>query len=428
MAYNARVFRILIASPSDVQQEREAAVRVIQRWNDLYSNTRGVVILPVRWETHTAPEFNVRPQEAINLQIVDDADLVVGIFWTRIGTPTGEAASGTVEEIERVAQAGKQVMLYFSQAPMNPYEVESRQMAKVKSFRENVQTNARIETFTSLLDFQDKFADHLEMRIRKLLEADAGGQPQPLDLQFVSLDDGQLVGQSLSTQIGLLELSEPPLRLDPELKEVFDLVFHNARSEAASVPVVLAITNIGSSGIRNLHVKVAITATDGSFKVSNTTPWQSMRLVGQGNVLWTNFLTQDSEPSEVERKLEKLTVEGLTKEGNEWRFDFDWDAIQPQRRRYIQPYIFLEVLTPCKANVRAMVYADNFSNPIVLEAQVTVAVQPRVVQTDVIIETAKKLSEKASRSVTSVGGWNRTGPVFTATIKNEEPGKRELRP
>jgi hypothetical protein len=37
MAYNGRVYRILIASPSDVEDERELAVRVIQEWNDLYS-------------------------------------------------------------------------------------------------------------------------------------------------------------------------------------------------------------------------------------------------------------------------------------------------------------------------------------------------------------------------------------------------------
>jgi len=99
MAYDSRVYRILIASPSDVLEEREAAVRVMQDWNDLHSNNRRVVILPLRWETHTAPEYNVRPQEAINRRIVDDCDLVVGIFWTKLGTPTGEADSGTLEEI-----------------------------------------------------------------------------------------------------------------------------------------------------------------------------------------------------------------------------------------------------------------------------------------------------------------------------------------
>ena len=40
MAFDGRVFRALIASPSDVEEEREIAVRVIQEWNDLYSYSR----------------------------------------------------------------------------------------------------------------------------------------------------------------------------------------------------------------------------------------------------------------------------------------------------------------------------------------------------------------------------------------------------
>src|SRR5271165_6058547 len=101
MAYSCRVYRILIASPSDVEAEREIAVSVIQEWNNLHSYDRKVALLPLRWETHTAPEYGTRPQEVINRAIVDECDLLVGIFWTRVGTPTGIADGGTLEEIDR---------------------------------------------------------------------------------------------------------------------------------------------------------------------------------------------------------------------------------------------------------------------------------------------------------------------------------------
>ncbi len=51
--------------------------------------TKKSVLLPLRWETHTAPEYGTRPQEVINRAIVDECDLLVGIFWTRIGSHTG---------------------------------------------------------------------------------------------------------------------------------------------------------------------------------------------------------------------------------------------------------------------------------------------------------------------------------------------------
>jgi hypothetical protein len=124
----------LIASPSDVDEEREIAVRVIQDWNDRHSCARKVTLLPLRWETHTAPEYNVRPQEVVNRAIVDDCDLLIGIFWTRVGTPTGIADSGTLEEIERVAKAGKPVMLYFSHVGADPHGLNVEQFEDSSAF------------------------------------------------------------------------------------------------------------------------------------------------------------------------------------------------------------------------------------------------------------------------------------------------------
>jgi hypothetical protein len=49
----------------------------------------------------------------INRQVLADCDLLVAIFWTRIGSPTGSALSGTVEEIEKHLKAEKPAMLYF---------------------------------------------------------------------------------------------------------------------------------------------------------------------------------------------------------------------------------------------------------------------------------------------------------------------------
>ena len=114
MAYDSKVYRVLIATPSDVEEEREIITNAIQNWNDLYSFSKKVVLLPLKWETHTAPDYGERPQEIINKAIVDDCDILVGCFWTRIGSPTGEEESGTIEEIKKVSESGKPVMLYFS--------------------------------------------------------------------------------------------------------------------------------------------------------------------------------------------------------------------------------------------------------------------------------------------------------------------------
>src|ERR1700757_314074 len=101
MAFTAQTYRILIASPSDLSEEREVATAAVNDWNALHAAAEGIVILPFRWEPHPPPTAGVRPQAAINKQLVADADVLIGMFWTRIGTSTGVADSGTLEEIDQ---------------------------------------------------------------------------------------------------------------------------------------------------------------------------------------------------------------------------------------------------------------------------------------------------------------------------------------
>lgn len=47
----------------------------------------------------------------LNDQLVGTADIVVALFWHRLGSPTGEAESGTVEEIEEAHDNGAYVAI-----------------------------------------------------------------------------------------------------------------------------------------------------------------------------------------------------------------------------------------------------------------------------------------------------------------------------
>src|SRR5687768_7296530 len=99
MAFPAQVLRVMIASPSDLSEERLAATEAINEWNAQHSAAERTILLPVKWETHAIPRAGARPQEVINQQLVQSADILLGLFWTKLGTSTGVAESGTVEEI-----------------------------------------------------------------------------------------------------------------------------------------------------------------------------------------------------------------------------------------------------------------------------------------------------------------------------------------
>ena len=84
---------LFVASPSDVQQERDSTVEVVAELNKGIGRNLSLFVQRVTWETHCYPAMG-RSQGVINAQI-GDYDIFVGIMWKRFGTPTGQAESGT---------------------------------------------------------------------------------------------------------------------------------------------------------------------------------------------------------------------------------------------------------------------------------------------------------------------------------------------
>jgi hypothetical protein len=165
MSYQASVFNVMIASPSDVPAEREQIRAVIHEWNAIHSLARRVVLLPLGWETHSSPQMGAGPQTIINEQVLAKADLLVGVFWTRIGTQTEEFASGAVEEIERHINAGKPAMLYFSSSPIEADSVDHEQYMKLKEFKKSCQKRGLYEPYASVSAFREAFNRHLQLKL-----------------------------------------------------------------------------------------------------------------------------------------------------------------------------------------------------------------------------------------------------------------------
>ena len=166
MAYDAKVLPVMIASPSDVEDERDVVRRELAEWNTIYSKPQAAVLLPIGWETHSSPELAGRPQEIINERLLKDADLLVGIFWTRVGSHTGKAISGSVEEIEKHLGAGKPVLLYFSEAPVHPASVVKEQFDALQEFKTWAMQRGLVESFASPEDFASKFRRGLALTLR----------------------------------------------------------------------------------------------------------------------------------------------------------------------------------------------------------------------------------------------------------------------
>jgi hypothetical protein len=211
MPFDARGLRVLIASPGDVADARDTIERELHEWNSAHSLALNVTLHPLRWEIDGVPLLaRGDAQNVLNEQIVDSADIVIGIFHTRLGSPTARAASGTAEELERTSADGKPVHVWFSEQPL-PYDVDAEQFQALRTFRAALESTNFVGTFTSGDELRTKLRRALDYDVSRLtVDDDVVDTPGPRPA-----DDG-------AGLTGLEELLElPPIggRL-PRVKEI----------------------------------------------------------------------------------------------------------------------------------------------------------------------------------------------------------------
>jgi hypothetical protein len=180
----------MIASPGDVAEERDIVRAVVHDWNDVNALASKVVLSPVGWETHSSPELGARPQELINSRLLKNCDLLVGVFWTRLGTPTGKAKSGTVEEIEEHVAGGKPAMIYFSSKPVAPQSIDAAQYAELQAFKERLKPLGLVESFDNSAQFKEKFSKQLQVCLinNSYLQGLVKAPPNALSINVVESD------------------------------------------------------------------------------------------------------------------------------------------------------------------------------------------------------------------------------------------------
>lgn len=157
------LLKLTLCGPSDVGKEIAIAREVIEDWNRLHAEARGLLIKPRHWSTDTYPDVRDRTQAVVNPQIIDDAKVLVAVFWSRFGTPTGVAGSGTEEEIRRSVAGGRKTFVYFSDLEPVPSDADKTQLDLLWKFRKELSDSKSALTgkFKSRAEFRKLFTNHL---------------------------------------------------------------------------------------------------------------------------------------------------------------------------------------------------------------------------------------------------------------------------
>lgn len=135
MSSTGTIYKIFLSSPGDLPVERQELKKYI---GDLkLQQSRFEAIL---WEDELASVITDDAQNEINTTLLDDCDMIIGLFKGKFGSKTARKESGTIEEIEESIQKGKPIMMYFLQHTIN-----------------NGSTLEEIDNFRKITEFKEKY-------------------------------------------------------------------------------------------------------------------------------------------------------------------------------------------------------------------------------------------------------------------------------
>lgn len=203
-----KVWRVLISSPGDVKPSRISvsdAVRMVNK--ALEAAGKDLQLKLCGWPEDVVPGAHAESaQRLIEEQLrFDDCDIVIGIFWRKLGTPVLGAPSGSASEILIAHDAWKrnkrpEILTYFNREAAAPPSspAEAADQLRLTEFKE-------------------------ELRAKHILTADYDGDPELVRLVY-----GHLL------EIAFGSSTKAPLYLRPRLRCYVEADLADLRSQGVA--------------------------------------------------------------------------------------------------------------------------------------------------------------------------------------------------
>ena len=172
MPTDIKGYRVFIASPGGLEDERRAFHETLNAYNESEALHRGALFVPTGWEI-TLGGIG-RPQGMIN-ELVRECDYFVLLLWDRWGTPPhkpgcGKHTSGTEEEFDVAMECFaddsrpmREVVVLFKAADPRQIADPGEQLQKVLAFKKKLEAerNLLFEVFDAKERFEHLLRNHL---------------------------------------------------------------------------------------------------------------------------------------------------------------------------------------------------------------------------------------------------------------------------
>ena len=164
-------FRIVIASPLDMNTEREIVFDSLAELNRSL-DIQGLSIKVIGWEEYSTPGVDTYAQQLVSKQILEDYDVLIALFGTRLGTPTVAARSGTVEEIEKAvsdtsSSMGEfRVQVYFRDRIDSISNISVSELLAVTDYRQSLHDRG---VFYKTFQSNDHLATEVRVNVQRAI-------------------------------------------------------------------------------------------------------------------------------------------------------------------------------------------------------------------------------------------------------------------
>ena len=178
MPRSTTTITIFLASPGDVLPERELVASTVDKWNRIRGRETAVHFDLLRWETNVSAGFSTDGQKVINDQIGLDYDVLIALFWARIGTATPRSESGTTEEYERALSRFREgeaidIAFFFKDAPVPIGDIDPSQIQGVNDLRSQVSADGALY---KLFKDEDGLRFEVDLLLDRIARRYSGGE------------------------------------------------------------------------------------------------------------------------------------------------------------------------------------------------------------------------------------------------------------
>ena len=278
MPKNVVQYNMLISCPGDVQEEVSIIGKVVEEFNERFTDELGISIQTKHWKKSSYPQSGGKPQDLLNEQFVKNCDFAVGVLWTRFGTPTDRYGSGTEEEINIMLDAQKQVFMYFSEKTLQPSQFDAKEYERVQVFKDKYKERGIYYTYSSNEEFEKKILAHLTQYVLSLqkLEELNSNRSSKLMLKGISTDGALVDNYSIedfkfdgvpTVETFLKDIKELYRRImDIPLSET-----HSAYQNSLFLRKKVTITEDEKNILRQVAVQMNIEITEEFFELGDLT-------------------------------------------------------------------------------------------------------------------------------------------------------------